>query len=149
GFWSYFFLFCERWHLAPALRFFGALAIVAHPCAFFLIAGYSESLFLMTLAGFIYWGGADGRHAKILAAIHGFVMSATRIVGIVCALAPVARDLFESGWTGVRDVRGWVRRFGGAIFLAFVAILGAVGFFAYCQLRWGHWNLYMLTQYLE
>src|SRR3954470_5880511 len=25
GFWSYFFLFCQRWNLPPALRFFGAL----------------------------------------------------------------------------------------------------------------------------
>ena len=24
--------------------------------------------------------------------------------------------------------------------------LGAVFFFIYCQLRWGHWNIYMLTQ---
>ena len=60
GFWSYFFLFCERWNLSPALQFFGALSIVAHPAAFFLIAGYSESLFLMALVGFIYWSSAEG-----------------------------------------------------------------------------------------
>src|SRR5947207_3541738 len=42
GFWSYFFLFCERWKLSPTLTFFGALAIAAHLAAFFLIAGYSE-----------------------------------------------------------------------------------------------------------
>src|SRR5437660_10580068 len=53
GFWSYFFLFCDRWNIAPTLQFFGALLIVAHPAAFFLIAGYSESLFLMALLGFI------------------------------------------------------------------------------------------------
>jgi len=47
GFWTYFFLFCERWKLSPTLRLLGTFAIVAHPAAFFLIAGYSESLFLM------------------------------------------------------------------------------------------------------
>src|SRR5216110_1209097 len=31
GFWSYFFLFCDRWNIAPTLQFFGALLIVAHP----------------------------------------------------------------------------------------------------------------------
>src|SRR5229473_5385275 len=31
GFWSYFFLFCQRWNLSPTLRFFGALSILAHP----------------------------------------------------------------------------------------------------------------------
>src|SRR5205809_298047 len=54
GFWSYFFLFCTRWNISPALQICGALLILAHPAAFFLIAGYSESLFLMSLLGFIY-----------------------------------------------------------------------------------------------
>ncbi len=38
GFWSYFFLFCDRWNVSSLLQLFGALAIVAHPAAFFLIA---------------------------------------------------------------------------------------------------------------
>src|SRR4051812_4128169 len=85
GFWSYFFLFAERWKLSGRLRFFGALVIAAHPAAFFLVAGYSESLFLMALLGFMYWSSGEGRAARILAAIHGIVMSAARIVGIPCA----------------------------------------------------------------
>ncbi|HET9801379.1 MAG TPA: hypothetical protein VFP82_06795, partial [Chthoniobacterales bacterium] len=91
GFWTYFFLLCKRWKLSPTLRLFGTLAIVAHPAAFFLIAGYSESLFLMALLGFIYWTGAEGRSARILAALHGIIMSATRIVGVPCAAYPVVR----------------------------------------------------------
>jgi hypothetical protein len=146
GFWSYFFLFCERWNLSPALQFFGALSIVAHPAAFFLIAGYSESLFLMTLVGFIYWSSAEGRAAKVWAALHGIVMSATRIVGIPCAAFPVVRSLFSKGWRGLREPRAWTRRYMPAIGLMFVATLGAVLFFIYCQLRWGRWNIYMLTQ---
>src|SRR6266581_5589678 len=34
GFWSYFFLFCGRWNVAPTLQFFGALLVIAHPAAF-------------------------------------------------------------------------------------------------------------------
>ncbi len=146
GFWFYFFLFCERWQLAPTLRFFGAVAIFAHPAAFYLIAGYSESLFLMTLVGFIYWSSAEGRVARVLAALHGFVMSATRIVGIPCALYPVVRAIFENGWQGLRDIRGWIRRFGPAIAISAAAMLGAISFFIYCQLRWSRWDMYMLTQ---
>ncbi len=101
GFWTYFFLFCDRWKLSTTLRFFGALTIAAHPAAFFLIAGYSESLFLMALFGFIYWSSAEGRAAKILAAVHGIVMSATRIVGIPCAAFPVVRDVCKKGWSAL------------------------------------------------
>jgi len=146
GFWTYFFLFCKRWKLSDGSSLFGALAIVAHPAAFFLIAGYSESLFLLALFGFIYWSGSEGRSARVLAAIHGIVMSATRIVGIPCAAYPVVRDVFAKGWTAFRDVRRWFRNYGAALGVMFAATLGAIAFFAYCQVRWGRWDLYMLTQ---
>ncbi len=146
GFWSYFFLLCQRWNISSVLQFFGGMAVVAHPTAFLLIAGYSESLFLMALLGFIYWSLAEGRVAKVLAGLHGIVMSATRIVGIPCAAFPVVHAVFEGGWKQLRDVRHWLRNYGGAVALMLTAMLGALGFFAYCELRWGQWSIYMQTQ---
>lgn len=146
GFWSYFFLFCDRWGISPLLQFFGSLAIFAHPTAFFLVAAYSESLFLMALLGFIYWTTAEGRAAKVLAGAHGIVMSATRIVGLPCAAFPVVRAVFEGGWQRLRNARDWFRAYGGAAVLFAVASLGTIGFFLYCLVRWGRWDLYMLTQ---
>ncbi|MFL6590589.1 MAG: hypothetical protein ACJ8M4_10505 [Chthoniobacterales bacterium] len=146
GFWSYFFLFCERWNISPLLQFFGALTIIAHPTAFFLVAGYSESLFMMGLFGFMYWSTAEGRAAKALAVLHGFLMSATRIVGIPCAAFPVVVAVFRDGWGGLTDVRSWWPRYRTSVLLMVGATLGAAAFFFYCQLRWGRWDLYMLTQ---
>jgi hypothetical protein len=146
GFWSYFFLFCKRWNVSPALQACGALLIAAHPAAFFLVAGYSESLFLMALLGFIYWSTAEGKWAKVWAAVHGIVMSATRIVGIVCAAFPLVRALFQTGWRGLLEPRKWLREHGSAIAMTLVAACGAIAFFVYSQLRWGHWDIYMLTQ---
>ena len=100
----------------------------------------------MALLGFMYWSTADGRGAKILAALHGMVMSAARIVGIVCAAFPVVRSIAVNGWRGLRDVRGLYRQYGAAIVLMAIALIGALAFFGYCQLRWGHWDIYMLTQ---
>ncbi|MEP7078314.1 MAG: hypothetical protein ABI795_04730 [Chthoniobacterales bacterium] len=146
GFWSYFFLFCERWNISPALQIGGAALIAAHPTAFFLVAGYSESLFLMALLGFMYWSTAEGRFAKVVAALHGFVMSATRIVGIPCAAFPIVVALVRRGWRGLRDIRSWLRTYGPAVAVALGATLGAGTFFLYCLARWGRWDLYMLTQ---
>jgi hypothetical protein len=146
GFWSYFFLFCRRWRVSPALQISGALLIAAHPAAFFLIAGYSESLFLMALFGFIYWSIAEGRSAKVLAIVHGVVTSATRIVGIVCAAFPLVRSVFQTGWRRLLEPTPWFRKEKPAVLMTLVASFGAVGFFAYSQLRWGHWDIYMLTQ---
>lgn len=146
GFWCYFFLFCERWKLSTSLRWLGALSIVAHPAAFYLVAGYSESLFLMALMGFLYWSSAEGNRARFLAAIHGIVMSATRIVGIPCAAAPAFQRLVRDGWRAIRHPLAWLRDNRGAIAVAAVSVMGAAAFFIYCQLRWGHWDIYMLTQ---
>lgn len=146
GFWTYFFLLCERWRLSPLVTFFGALSVAAHPAAFFLVAAYSESLFLMGLLGFIYWAGAEGRAAKVLAALHGSIMSGTRIVGIPCALYPVVRALFLGGWARLKDFRGWVGQYARPAALSGAAMLGAILFFAYCAVRWGRWDLYMQTQ---
>jgi hypothetical protein len=146
GFWSYFFLFCRRWKVARSLQVCGTLLILANPAAFFLVAAYSESLFLMALLGFIYWSTAEGRTARGLAAMHGMVMSATRIVGIVCAAFPLVRSAFQTGWRGLRKPRKWLRENRAAVGLTFVAACGGVAFFVLCQLRWGHWDLYMLTQ---
>jgi len=146
GFWSYFFLFCKRWNVSPALQICGTLLIAAHPAAFFLVAGYSESLFLMALLGFIYWSTAQGKSARFWAAVHGIVMSATRIVGIVCAAFPLVRSVFQTGWRGLLEPRKWLREQRAAIAMTLVAACGAIAFFVYSQLRWGHWDIYMLTQ---
>jgi hypothetical protein len=146
GFWSYFFLFCRRWNISPALQICGGLLIAAHPAAFFLITAYSESLFLMSLLGFIYWSTTEGRSAGVWAVAHGIVMSATRIVGIVCAAFPLVRSAFQTGWRSLLEPLPWFRKAKPAIAMTLVASFGAVGFFTYSQLRWGHWDIYMLTQ---
>jgi hypothetical protein len=146
GFWSYFFLFCRHWNISPALQICGALLVAVHPAAFFLIAGYSESLFLTALLGFIYWSTTEERSAKVWAGVHGIVMSATRIVGIVCAAFPLVRSAFQTGWRGLLEPGRWFRKEKPAVAMMLVASFGAVGFFFYSQLRWGHWDIYMLTQ---
>jgi hypothetical protein len=146
SFWSYFFLLCERWELSMPLQVFGALAIVAHPAGFYLVTGYSESLFLAALVGFIYWNMRDGKTAKALAVAHGFVLSATRIVGLPCAVFPVVREFFLSKSPRFQSLRLWLTRYRGPLAVMLLSMLGGISFFIYCQARWGRWDLYMLTQ---
>lgn len=146
GFWSYFFLFCERWNVSPLLQIFGATAVAAHPAAFFLIAGYSESLFMMALLGFLFWSTSSARGAKPLAILHGIFMSGSRIVGLPCTAFPVVLAMLKNGWVALRDVRSWFRRYGSAVAVMIGASLGTFGFFFYCLLNWSRWDMYMLTQ---
>jgi hypothetical protein len=146
GFWSYFFLFCERWNLSTGLQTLGALSILAHPASFFLIAAYSESMFLMGLLGFMFWSNSAGTGGRIWAGLHGMLMSATRIVGIPCAAYPVVQSIFSTGREFLRHPVTWLKAHRGVVVVAGVSTLGAGLFFAFCQLRWGHWDMYMLTQ---
>jgi len=146
GFWTYFFRFCQRWRLSAPLRLFGALAIAMHPAAFYLVAGYSESLFLMALIGFLYWSTDQRQTAPVLAALHGLVMSATRIVGLPCALTPLVWTLFRNANLPNEKSRVRLLRYRLPLLIAIVSMLGGLAFFAYCQVRWGRWDLYMLTQ---
>lgn len=145
-FWSYFFLFCQRWGISPMAQFLGALSIAAHPAAFYLVAAYSESLFLAALFGFLYWAGGETKRAKFFAAFHGIIMSGTRIVGLPCALAPLVQRVWELGRRGLGRTKSWVKNYGPATILSAVAMLGGLAFFAYTQFRFGRWDIYMLTQ---
>ncbi len=138
-FWSYAAALLMRWRVPWPVAAAALALIAAHPAAFYLVAGYSESLFLATLLGFLFWSSRAGTASAILAAAHGFGMTATRIVGIPCAAAA------GSGETGPRPhlrPRRLERRF----WIAFVSILGALLFFALCQARFGSWDFYMQTQ---
>ena len=54
--------------------------------------------------------------------------------------------LLRSGWAGLRDARASFRRYGPAVAVTIGASLGGIGFFFYCLVRWGRWDMYMLTQ---
>jgi hypothetical protein len=145
-FWSYFFLFAERWELSLSVQVLGALAIIAHPAAFYLVAGYSESLFLAALVGFIYWSTREGRAANVLTVGHGIVLSATRIVGLPCALFPIVHAICVKVLRRSDGLLTWLWRLRVPVLVSGCSMLGGLAFFAYCQVRWGRWDLYMLTQ---
>jgi hypothetical protein len=74
------------------------------------------------------------------------IMSATRIVGIPCAGYPVVRNVFKKGWSAIATPRRWLQNYGSSAAVTVAAVFGAISFFVYCQVRWGRWDIYMLTQ---
>src|SRR5437660_9851069 len=100
----------------------------------------------MAILGFICVCSASESFGKFWSAIRGIVMSSTRIVGIVCQAFPLVRSVFQTGWRRLVEPRPWFRKEKPAIAMTLVASFGAIGFFTYSQLRWGHWDIYMLTQ---
>ncbi len=136
-FWVYFQLLLKRTGATRRVeRFCMAFALV-HPCSFFLIAGYTESFFLMMLFGFYFWADVGVPEPKrrslkklVLASLHGFGTTSTRIVGAGVIAAPlINRKVLQKPWY--------------ALAVALLSSLGAVSFFAYCHWRFGEWNLYM------
>ncbi|MGY2751867.1 hypothetical protein ACVW0Q_000221 [Thermostichus sp. MS-CIW-21] len=130
--WIYLFLFYRRWQIPPLGQVLASLIILVYPSSFYLVVGYSESLFLASLLGFFYWSmDLNAPWPAFLAGIHGLVMSATRIVGLPVALVPLLRLSHPWFWTASAVV---------------LALLGGLGFFLSCQLRFGCWDLYLEMQ---
>ncbi|SRR5579871_5140087 len=147
GFWTYLLLFLRRLQVSRSAAAISIGLVAVHPCSFYLVAGYSESLFLMTLLGYLYWSERDDLDSSCFASAHGFVMTATRIVGLPVAFAPVLLALRSQTREGTASrPRSKLRAVVHRTMLAAVACLGAGLFFAYCQWQFGHWDLYMQTQ---
>jgi hypothetical protein len=136
GFWAYFLLLLRRWRVTEGWALAALAFLLAHPASFFLVMGYSESLFLFALLGFVYWCDADTWPSMLLALLHGFVMTATRLVGIPLVLYPLARWALRVGrGSGVR-----------AALLAATSLSGAGAYLAFCHVEFGRWDLYFQTQ---
>jgi hypothetical protein len=148
GFWTVVVLFFQRWRVPTPLAIAGTVAIFVQPCAFFLVTGYSESLFLLSVIGFLFCASKPGPLGWALAVPFGFLMTATRIVGLPLAMCP----LFLAGLTLLANEgevrKTWLARLTAAAALTFLASLGGLLFFAFCQLRYGHWDMYMINQKL-
>jgi hypothetical protein len=127
-FWFYFFAFLELGSVARKSQLLGAFAIAIHPAAFYMIAGYTESLFLASMMGFFYWiergkvGG--GIFFRLVALLHGLLLCWTRIVGVAVAFYPVVRE-----------------RMTGVLLFA-LSVTSLVGFFIFCQVHFSDWAIY-------
>lgn len=155
GFWTYFLLVArQRLEFSWKLSAVAVALVLAHPAAFFLIAAYSESLFLLLLLGFLFWSQREGRHAFVLASLHGMAMTGTRIAGALATAFPVVCAWFRRRRTQGADASSLSHfrqhltssAFVRAGTLMVLALAGMLAFFIYCQVRFQHWDFYMMTQ---
>ncbi len=137
GVWAYLILFLNRYKVQWKLRSIAIIAVFSFPSAFFFVAGYSESLFTFALLGYLYWITDDRPYSWIFASAHGFVMSATRIVGIPLLSFPILRHILQT-----RKIPTHFQPY----IIALVTGLGAGSFFLYCQGAFGEWNIYSHAQ---
>lgn len=153
-FWMLYYLTISRWSSSRFVWFLGAFFILAHPGAFFLQVGYSESLFLASLLGFLLLSheskseSPSRRWSAALGAGIGVIMTATRIVGAPLAflgLMSPALDLLSPQAEGQRRDRA-LRALVRQSWVSVLSLAGVAAFFAFCWLRWGRWDLYMWTQ---
>jgi hypothetical protein len=146
GLWTYVLLFFQRWGVSGRLAALGVLAILIHPTSFYLVASYSEPLYLMALVGFLYWSGEPGPGSRALAGLHGFLMTATRLVGLPLVVWPFCQEYLDR--TLFKKEVGWrkLKTPAALLLVCGAAALGSLLFFAFCQWRFGSWDLYMKTE---
>lgn len=132
-FWMYFMLLARRLKTSRYFTAAGAMSIMLYPASFFFVVGYSDSLFLAMLLGLVYWQSDTRKHSWLLAAVHGCIMTATRIVGIPLVIVPLMYTVFTKGFRGLRDPRPWL--------VTVISSAGAGAFYLFCKLAFGEWFL--------
>jgi hypothetical protein len=144
AFWTYLLLLLRRQQVPPRLCLLGVVLILIHPAAFYLVASYSEPLFLTAVLGFLYWADTKQPRAGVLAALHGVLMTGTRLVGLPLVIYPLCH-----AWlcreTSRRQPTRPMRTYVAAALVGATASLGCLAFFGYCQWRFGAWDQYMKT----
>lgn len=140
--WFYFVLLLELWAIPAWIGTCACLGLLTQPGAFFLVTGYSEPLLAAALLGYVYWyhRALDRRRPGFfaLAALHGFVLSSTKITGLALCGYPVLVAACETYRTRRAELRAWLP----AVAVSAVASAGLATYLVYCQLRWGRWDLY-------
>ncbi len=140
-FWIYFILILIESRVPSSGILLSAFTVAVHPASFYLVVGYTESLFMASFMGLIYWTNrwAKSRHSTtfwFLAASHGFIGAATRFAGFPIAVYPIAQAI----------IKGRNKLLSGALLSLFV-IFGLISFFIYSYFKFGKWDLYFsLTQ---
>jgi len=143
GFWASLWWFFARWKVAPRVAVLATAAVLAHPAAFYLVVAYSESLFLVATMVFLFFSSTRLPSRSWLAVPWGVLMTATRLAGLPLAACPVIAACFAD-----QSRRQRAHNALQAALVAVAASLGGLGFLAYCQWRFGAWNLYFETQRL-
>lgn len=125
--------------------------LAAYPATFYLFVSYSEAVYLAAMLGgaSLFLDDSPKRSGVgfLFLGAFGALLGATRLTGFVipsflfaaaALFAWVRRDGRRGGILSVAREEFTAR---GALFLGGAAA-GALSFFAYCAIRFGHWNLY-------
>ena len=142
GVWIYLLLILRRWCISVGTTAMAIIAILTYPSAFYLTIGYSESLFVMMMLGFLFWVQAKRQGHWFLAALHGLVLSATRNVGAIFAVYPLYSILAPSEKKNLRSPWDKVYRFLPAFLTSLFSLLGIGLFLLFIQWKFGDWRLF-------
>ena len=143
AFWALLYTLLKKWKIPSFIVGLVLLAVWVHPASFFLISGYSESLFLASLLLFILTGAGRSGYSHKLASLSGFAMCATRIVGIPVSGFPVFQEIAKI--VTFRKLPP-SKQFRVSLIISGIASLGTLLFLLYSYLRFGQYDLYMNTQ---
>ena len=111
-------------------RLLAGMLVLLFPTSWFLFMGYSESVFIFTCC-LMLWSATKKKW--VLSGLSGFLMTATRLIGIPVLAAPIFTSIFFQ-----KNIKSYLR----PSLVALFSSLGCLGFLIYCAIAFGSWHLY-------
>ena len=140
--WIYLILLLQSSGLREREIQWAAFLIAIYPSAFYLVCGYSESLFIASTLGLFYWTNRWLKESKVqfwwIALLHGMIATATRTAGLPVIVYPLIAALAV-------NPKVWKQ---GALLSAATA-LGFGSFLIFSAYRFGRWDLYFQIAHIS
>lgn len=146
AFWWLLLRMLKRWEVTSSVALCVVMLVFSQPGGFFFVVSYSESLAMAALLVLLSLGARAERSIGLLlgAAAGGYVLSATRLAGAPMAIIPVVwawRDFRRTPATSPHLPRLLAATWRHAL-VAVATAAGAISFFIFCAVRFGHWDAY-------
>lgn len=130
-FWIYVGLILEQLRFDREKKILFCTVLFSYVGAYFLLMPYSEGVFLSNFCGALYWIRRNDKN-WFLACFHALFLSLSRVSGLILASYFLWAAIKE------RNLKSL------AVFCSALAGVGA--FFLFCEWKFGHWDLYFITQ---
>ncbi len=144
-FWIYFWRILISQQVPTTVLFVVTCSMALFPGSVFLSVGYAEPLYMATMLAFFYYSLKPVTLRNgILTTIFGTLMTASRISLVTIVVAPLLYKITSR-------VKGLASStFAYNLTLSTLPLIGAtsgaVAFFIYCSIKFGHWDQYLISQ---
>ena len=141
--WYLLLRFLRHLRVPVGLRIAACALLWSYPASYFLVLGYTESLFMLSFIGMVFaFRALAGWKRVAFTGLPAFVMASTRVIGVPLLAYPVAAAVLLPPPAGTTRFRSILQGLASSA----IGSLGFLAYIAYTQARFGRADAFLASQ---